>query len=185
MKDALSREEELLKKIEEWRRKASDEADPFNKYTSVCIAYNTFYNLYAKKKSGNLYADYTQGDSKRAIDTITLVEGEKLFKSLETDVEEYLSIIPFFREEYWPKHNSPNRIPISKTLKKNFKDRNELETIDFLIKWLYKVRCNLVHGEKSYSNPDQRKLLEMSTKLLDNILRHLVVRYKQTYRIRD
>ena len=183
MEDALSREKELLKKIEEWQRKASDEADPFNKYTSVFIAYNTFYNLYAKKKSGNLYADYTQGDSKRAKDTIALVEADKLFESLKTDVGEYLSIIPVFREEYWPKQNSPNRIPISKTLRKNFKDGNKLETIDLLIKWLYKVRCNLVHGEKSYSDPDQRKLLEMSTKLLDNILGHMVSRYKQAFSI--
>lgn len=50
MRYALSREEELLKKIEEWQRKANDEADPFNNYISVFIAYNIFYNLYAKKR---------------------------------------------------------------------------------------------------------------------------------------
>lgn len=179
----MTRERELLEKIEEWQSKARSEIDPFNKYVSMFIAYNIFYNLYAKKKSRNFNVDYTQGDSIRATDTIALVEADRLFESLKTEVKGYLLVIPVFGEEYWPKPNAPNRIPISEALRKNFEARNKFETIDLLIKWLYKVRCNLVHGEKSYRDEGQRNLLEMSTKLLEKILRHLVSCYKQTYEV--
>lgn len=179
----MIQEKELLEKVDEWQAKATCETDPFNKYVSVFIAYNIFYNLYAKKKSGNSSVDFTQGDSKRATTTISLVEVDPLFKSVESDLKEYLSLIPVFRDEYWPKASSRKRVPISKTLKENFSAGNKKETIDLLIKWLYKVRCNLVHGEKSYRDTNQRKLLEISTKLLDKILRHLVSCYKQTYKI--
>lgn len=181
----MDRERELLEKIGDWQTKASSETDPFNKYVSIFTAYNIFYNLYAKKKSRNFNADFVSGDSRRATDTISLVEADQLFQSIESDLKEYLSIIPVFREEYWPRANSSKRVPISLTLKKSFNARNKEKTIDMLIKWLYKVRCNLVHGEKSYSDPGQRRLLEMSYKLLDKILRHLRFRYEQTYRQRD
>lgn len=176
-------ERELLEKVIEWQAKASSESDPFNKYVSMFIAYNVFYNLYAKKKSENPNVDFAFRDNERAADTMTLVEPNQLFPSLEADLEEYLSIIPVFREEHWSKPNSLAKVPISQALKKNFDAGNKKETIDMLIKWLYKVRCNLVHGEKSYNDPSQRKLLETSAKLLSEILRHLVSRYKQTYGI--
>lgn len=179
----MSRETELLEKVEEWQNKAKRETDPFNKYVSIFTAYNIFYNLYAKSRSSNI--DFSQGDSRRATDTIALVETEQLFESLKTDLKEYLSTIPVFREEYWPRPNSRNRIPLSQTLRESFEAGNKNETIDLLIKWLYKVRCNLVHGEKSYHDDNQRKLLEISTKLLDKILKHSVARYKQTCGLRD
>lgn len=97
----------------------------------------------------------------------------------------YTNIIPVFREEYWPRQNAPRSIPIAQTLKASLQSRNARETVDLLIKWLYKVRCNLLHGEKSYRDETQRNFLEISAKLLDLILTHLVSRYKQTYGIRD
>lgn len=179
----LSREEELLEKIEEWRAKANSESDPFNKYTSVFIAYNIFYNLYAKRKSRNLQADFTGGDSKRATATISLIEADQLFPLIEFNLREYVSIIPVFREEYWPTRNSPKKVAIAKTLEESLHAKNAKKTIDMLIKWLYKVRCNLVHGVKSYRDTNQRRLLEMSSLLLDKILQHLITQYHQiTYR---
>ena len=179
----MIREKELLEKVDEWQAKAKSETDPFNKYVSMFIAYNIFYNLYAKKRSRRFNVDFTQGDSRRAIATTSLVDTKQLFESVKSDLKEYLSFIPVFREEYWPKASSQNRIPISKKLKENFNAENKDETIDLMIRWLYKVRCNLVHGEKSYYDDKQRKLLEISTKLLDMLLTHLVSRYKQTYGI--
>lgn len=181
----MSRETELLEKVEEWQNKAKRETDPFNKYVSIFIAYNIFYNLYAKKKTGNFQADFSRSDSKRATATVSLVKADELFKTIEADLKEYTSIIPIFREEYWPTRDLPRRVPISQTLKASFLVKDAKKTIDMLIKWLYKVRCNLVHGEKSYSDTQQRKLLETSTILLDKILKHLRSRYEQAFGHRD
>lgn len=180
--EALIQEKELLEKVDEWQTKANSESDPFNKYVSIFIAYNIFYNLYARK-SGKFQADFARSDRKRATATISLVKTDELFPLVESNLKEYITIIPVFREECWPTQNSPKRVPISKMLKESFHAGNLKRTIDMLIKWLYKVRCNLVHGEKSYRDDNQKKLLEISTKLLDEILRHLISRYKQTYGI--
>jgi len=174
-----------MEKVEEWQVKARCETDPFNKYVSIFIAYNIFYNLYAKKRSGDFRADFTQGDSNRSSAVISLIETDQLFKSIELDLRSYTSIIPVFNEEYWPRQNSSRSVPIAQTLKTGFQAGDARKTIDMLIKWLYKVRCNLVHGEKSYHDSNQRLLLEISATLLDKTLTHLVSRYKQSYRLRD
>jgi len=56
----------LLRKIEGWRVKAHRESDPFDKYISIFIAYNIFYNLY--KKTRDPSADITYGDRDKAIE---------------------------------------------------------------------------------------------------------------------
>jgi hypothetical protein len=177
----MIQEKELLEKVDEWQAKARSDTDPFNKYVSIFIAYNIFYNLYAKKKSAGAYADYSGRDSHNAIATISLTKPDQLLKSLGPDLREYLSIIPVFNEEYWPKQSSSRSVPIARTLKASFCDGDAWNTVDLLIKWLYKVRCNLVHGEKSYKDENQRSLLEISTGLLDKILQHLECRYTETY----
>jgi hypothetical protein len=177
----LLQEKELLQKVNEWQAKARRETDPFNKYVSVFIAYNIFYNLYARKKGGNSEKDYSKKDSHNATATISLVEADQLFKSIEPDLREYISLIPVFREEYWPWQDSPRRVPIAQTLKESFQAGDSRKTIDMLIKWLYKVRCNLVHGEKSYKDNHQKRLLEKSSVLLDKMLKHMIYRYKQIY----
>jgi len=177
----LIQEKELLEKVEEWQNKANCETDPFNKYVSIFIAFNIFYNLYAKKRSRNSRADFIRGDGRRATDTISLVDADQLFELIESDLREYISIIPVFREEYWPWVNAPKSVPIAETLKASLRAGDARKITDMLVKWLYKVRCNLVHGEKSYKDDKQRRLLEMSTILLDRILRHMISRYEQTY----
>lgn len=179
----MEREKELLEKVKEWQTKAGSETDPFNKYVSLFTAYNIFYNLYAKKKGTTQNVDFASGDSKRATDTISVIDVDRLFLLIESDLKEYLSIIPVFREEYWKIKDV--RVPISERLKKSFEAKDKAHTLDLLIRWLYKVRCNLVHGEKSYQDIYQKRLLEISSALLDKILRHLVSRYKQIYSQKD
>lgn len=178
----MIQEKELLEKVEEWQAKARRETDPFNKYVSVFIAYNIFYNLFARK-TGKFRGDFTRSDSRRATATVSLVKADELSSLIESDLREYVRIIPVFREEYWPWHNASKSVPIAQTLKTSLQSGDARKTIDMLVKWLYKVRCNLVHGEKSYRDDSQRKLLEISTRLLDTILTHLVSRYEQKYGI--
>lgn len=173
-----TRERELLEKIKEWQEKSRRESDPFNKYISIFIAYNIFYNLYGKIK--NPSADFTTNDKRRAISTLSLLTRplrKKLFLSIKSDLEDYAMLIPIFREEYWPHVRSPNRVAISETLKRALKEDDANIAIDMVVKWLYKVRCNLVHGEKSYKDTNQKKLLEKSSLLLSKILGILVDRY--------
>jgi len=180
----ISAEDDLLEKIGDWQSKANSESDPFNKYVSMFIAYNIFYNLYEKRKKGWVDPDFTFGDSKRAVGTIELVEPDELFEQIRQNLAYYVRIIPVFKEEYWPKEQDRKGVrgvALAESIKANFSDNNKKETIDLLIKWLYKIRCNLVHGVKSYKDQHQRVLLEQSTSLLDKILTHLLQEYRQKF----
>lgn len=181
-----TRRRELLEKIKEWQKKARRESDPFNKYISMFIAYNIFYNLYAKTR--NPSADFASGDRKRAIATLSLLpspERNQLFYFIKSHLEDYGSMIPIFREEYWPSSRSPQRVALSETLKRALKENDADMAIEMLLKWLYKVRCNLVHGEKSYKDTPQRKLLEKSSFLLDKVLESLIDRYLRAYKTQN
>ena len=179
----MSAENDLIEKIIEWQTKANSENDPFDKYVSIFIAYNIFYNLYEKKKTG-VFEDFVFGDSRRAIRTIELVEPHQLFSVIFSDLAEYLHIIPVFNEEYWPQRilkNGTAGMPISATLERAYSSRDEKQCVELLLKWLYKVRCNLVHGAKSYKDDHQKVLLIQSSKLLDRILTHMVENYKRRF----
>lgn len=170
----------LLGKIEEWQTKARYESDPFNKYVSIFIAYNIFYNLYEKTKHPS--ADLTYGDNKRAIATLFLLtDADPLVHSIQSDLKDYTAIIPAFREEYWPSRRARKKVAISKTLKEAIKEGDAKKVVEMLLKWLYKVRCNLVHGEKSYNDEIQKRLLAKSSSLLDKVLQHLLESYRQLY----
>lgn len=166
----------LLKKIEQWKRKAMNETDPFDRYLSIFIAYNIFYNLY--KKTENPSADLIYGDSTRAIEVQSLIGSSKLLKLLEPNLKEYFELIPIYREEYWGRQKE---VPIYETLVAAYYDENAEKTIEMLLKWLYKVRCNLVHGEKNYDDKLQKKLLTQSSLLLRTILSHAMESYHQLY----
>jgi hypothetical protein len=163
----------MLKKIQEWVTKAESEADPFNRYLSLFIAYNIFYNLY--KKTQNSDADLFYGDSLRAIETQTLADSNFLIKTLEPELTEYINFIPVYREEFW------ESIPISRTLREVHDKENSSKTLDMLLRWLYKVRCNIIHGEKNYDDLQQKKLLGLSSILLEKVLAHLVDCYYKEY----
>ena len=179
----MSVENDLIEKIKEWQIKASSEADPFDKYLSLFISYNIFYNLYEKTITG-IFTDFISGDSRRAIGTLDLVEPHQLFDILYFDLGRYLRIIPVFNEEYWPQEhlrNGATGVPLSQSLKTAYNGKSERLCIELLLKWLYKVRCNLVHGVKSYKDGRQRELLNQSSNLLDIILSHMVERYTQRF----
>ena len=166
----------LLGKIGEWQEKAQSENDPFNRYVSIFTAYNIFYNLYEKTR--NPSADLTYRDKRRAIKILALLNENQLFQSLKDDLSNYIAFIPIYRDEYWNKRDA---IPINSALEQSFERGDKKRTIEMLLKWLYKVRCNLVHGEKNYNDQQQRRLLEMSSSLLEKVLQHAVEQYQALY----
>lgn len=166
----------LLEKVEEWRNKAQSETDSFNKYLSVFIAHNILYNLY--KKTRDPSANLTYGDRWRAIEILPLLDENQLFQSLKNDLSEYIPFIPIYRDEYWDKGDA---ISINMELKESFEKKDQKRTMEMLLKWLYKVRCNLVHGEKNYNDKKQRMLLQKSSLLLEKIVQNAVETYRQLY----
>ena len=170
----------LLQRIEEWRRKSHQEENPFDSYMSIFIAYNIFYSLYWNTR----YSSRAQnrGDQRKALATTALLNGsDQLFQRIQPALENYLRIIPIYRREYWPHSRALNRVSISEELELAIQAGDAKRTVEMLLKWLYKVRCNLVHGEKDYDDLGQERLLDASAHLLDRILEHFLVAYRQEY----
>jgi len=166
--------DKLLRKIQEWKAKAGKEEDPFDKYLSLFIAYNILYNLYKKTNDSN--ANLARGDSTRAVEVQLLADPDILLRTLESELKSYVGFIPIYREEFWD-----GNVPIRETLVGALDAKNSAKTLDMLLKWLYKVRCNIVHGEKNYDDSRQKELLEQSSSMLEKILVHLVDSYDRKY----
>ena len=167
----------LLSKTEGWIQKAEKESDPFDKYVSYFIAFKILYDSYAKEKNADV--DLSLGDSERAVEIRDLVpDKEALFRDIKIPLHDSLEIIPAFREEYW---GQPHPVPIASRLREAFYSDNAEDTVEYLLKWLYKVRCNIVHGGENYNEELDKRILGYSNALLAKILAVVLPEYRRRF----
>jgi len=167
----------LLSKAERWIQKAEKEQDPFDRYVSYFISFKILYDSYAKEMNAD--ADLSLGDSRRAVEIRDLVpDKEALLRDLKEPLRDCLTMIPAFREEYWGR---PHPVPIASRLREAFYSDNAPDTVEYLLKWLYKVRCNVVHGGKNYDEKLDRTILGYSNTLIAEILSVVLPEYKKRF----
>ena len=164
----------LLSRVRDYQSKSRAEEDPFNRYASIFIAYNTLYSLYGEMLFPE--ADLSRKDFELAVGASELVSAPRtLIEHLQPELGLYLELIPVFREEYYSE--SRTRIPISVALKDAVARGEDFRAVQMLLRWLYKVRCNLFHGEKDYSDSQQRRMLDLSATLLQRIVDTMIGEY--------
>lgn len=162
----------MLDKVERWVQKAQGESDEFDKFISYSIAFNILYNMYAKRINPSL--DLSRGDNNRAIEIINLITDKKIFVKTLPSLCEYMNMIPVSKEEYW----GQRKIPIAASLRRSYNKNDANGILEYLFKWLYKVRCNLVHGEKEYDENKWEAMLKFSNELFDKIIKQLIANYQ-------
>jgi len=172
-----SAKKNLLAEIEGWIQRAEKEREPFDRYVSYFTAFNMLYNLYAKEMDAGV--DLAFGDRKRAIRAADLVADKgALLEDLRQPLKDYLETIPAFREEYWGRSHPT---PIASRLREAFYSESAPDTTEYLLKWLYKVRCNLVHGEENYDEKLDRTILGYSNTIIARILSVALAEYKRRF----
>ena len=136
---------------------------------------------YAKKKKAN--ADLSKGDGDKAVAAMELLQetADESLRKLSPKLSEYLDLIPAFREEFWPGKGPQPRVAISEKLKDAFEKGESKVVLEMLVKWLYKIRCNLVHGDKGYDDLQQQTLLVQSSQLLEVLLGEMIVSFGRQY----
>lgn len=167
----------MIANVRDWIEKARDENDSFDRYISYFIAFNILYNLNAKKVIPNFDPIKSKNrDSELATKTIIeLISDNATFvEKVAPELFPYIRLIPVEEREFWGK------IDIAKALKATF-GKKDYETILNLFRWLYKVRCNVFHGGKSYDINRWKVLLDQSSYLLDEILELLIRYYEIKY----
>lgn len=169
-----------IRKAREWKEKARAEQDPFNKYFSLFVGYNIMYNLYAETINEESASD--REDSSRAAAAIGLLDRREREELMHTHLSgmlsEYLCTITRFKDEKWKKKDGNT---IRTKLREAFQQKDWPITFEMLVKWLYKVRCNLFHGEKGRNDRDQELLLRESSMLLDPILGAFIESYARKH----
>ncbi|NJE49616.1 hypothetical protein [Thermococcus sp. 9N3] len=171
----------LLKSLE-WLKKAKQEADGFNKFFSLWVGYNAFYNHYHFYTSTRR----SQGSSEKnkIIQTAKLLTiSEKraiLFKHL-TNIEYIL------KENYTIKLRGKDgdvKQKLKEYIEKFRNDPNDdnIEiAFEFLLKLLYGIRNNLFHGKKLLSDYIQEKLLTKAYNILLTIFSLMLIKYLICY----
>jgi hypothetical protein len=165
----------FIPRIKAWITKSDETNDAFDKYLALFISANMFYNLWAKIKNPNI--DYEDlGDRKKFMETIELIDFQSIPFS-KGDINELIEIL--IEESLIVEiKKKENRRWVTdglaqEKLQENI-DNNEQLT-KYLWETLYKIRCNLVHGEKGYEQR-QVRLLNKCSSLLKNILTNLILR---------
>lgn len=157
-----------------WIKKAERTNDEFDKYFSLYVAFNILYNIYYFTSEDGR-ANKCSSDSRRADNIVKLILDPKQFViHNENLIKKYIYSIPIFGEEYWRRCRKNKGEGISKLLKNAFENKNYSEVVKQLNRWLYKVRCNLFHGEKSADISKQKKLLGESCKLLMKLTEEII-----------
>lgn len=159
----------LINKASEWISKGDNENDPFNRFFSYFVAHNILYNLYARINNPSI--DLTINDKNRSIKVHELIRDHRLFiHSNDVDIRSFICLLRKFRKEKW---TIKSKESINDSLERSYLNRNyKLVTRDVL-RMLYKLRCNMFHGEKNMNAPNQRELIEVSNKILKTILNEI------------
>jgi hypothetical protein len=158
-----------LKRVVRWIEKSNSNDDSFDKFISLFIAFNMFYSLYALYK--NPKAVLEGNDKQNALATAELLNKIDFFDRNSRIIGDFSDKCQRFIVEVSGKDASDQlKAQIDKEEKEN--------VIDLSFEMLYKIRCNLVHGEKEY-HLSQGDLLGASSMLLRAYLGDLLSKFEE------
>jgi len=158
-----------LRHVARWIEKSNSDTNSFDKFISLFIAFNMFYSLYALYK--NPKAHLETGDGKKALATIELLNKIDFFDHNAETLRNFSDKCQQFIVEV-------NGKDVSDRLKAQI-DKEEKQKVTYLsLQMLYKIRCNLVHGEKEY-HLSQGELLGASSMLLRVYLGDLLSKFEE------
>lgn len=164
---------QVLERAEQWQEKANNQNNSFDRFISLWIAYNMVYGLYSKKECPNESPMENEGG--KAIRIKKLIrDSEPLKQYLIQITPEFAEMLNIFREEHWKK----DKISLREHLLNASKKRSYEHLLDTILKLLYKIRCNLFHGQKELISESQNRLLELCSNLLEIILQESINRFR-------
>ncbi|MBR9676618.1 hypothetical protein GOV04_00565 [Candidatus Woesearchaeota archaeon] len=171
-------EEMNLSRINAWISKSDSAKDKFDKFISLFIAYNMFYNLYAKSKNENANLHENKKNALAVNKLLVLTpDNHKLIKNFYNCLKPNREFI--FHLQNRKKENLILQLKNDLCSMKNRKDtKNESQLLQTALECLYTIRCNLFHGRKGII-PKQEKLMDKSTPLLKSFLNMAISKYTQ------
>lgn len=160
----------LNNKASEWISKGAHENDPFNRFFSYFVTYNILYNLYARIKNPSV--DLSTNDKNRSVKVHELIKDPRQFiHENDDDIHSFIRMLRKFRKEKWTVNSAES---INDSLERSYINRNYKLVIRDVLRMLYKLRCNMFHGEKDMNTPNQHELIETSNTILITIINEII-----------
>lgn len=163
----------FLRRINGWMEKANSTRDAFDKYVATFIAFNMFYNLWHKIKNPTAKEKQPQ-EGIKLMGVLELVnfEDPPNLTHLVDDLIKILEEDQLFVEIYEWKNKKLEFTGLAQDVLTKHRGQND-KLMKYILKTLYKIRCNLVHGEKGYEDR-QIRLLNKSSEILKVKLLYLI-----------
>jgi len=152
--------------IQKWMQKTYQ--DSYDRYMFRWIAFNIFYNLnYQKRFPNKSLFKTSEGNRIKGVLKKLPDRGVSLIKKIIQENPDYLDfLIRIFNLDNL--HQEVKSLVCQNEYKKAILKFLEL---------LYKIRCDLMHGDKDPTDEDVSKLLEDSSKILETVMAVLLEPY--------
>jgi len=162
--------QEILKRIIGWIKKARNEHDYFDRYFALWVAFNIFYNNNSSSKNG--------GEQERVKDMVNLLDKTSKLTIVSKNKENIKYLIELNPKLYKnPNHDKQLKEKVSKLVE--LIDSKEINDKDFecLLITLYKIRCNLFHGDKDRTSERQKEIVKYAYNILEYVVSYLLLKW--------
>ncbi len=156
------KEQKIKNLVKIWYKKAKFEQDPFSKFVFLWICFNAWLDYKSGEFLDSEMIKWLIGQTSSTSDLVLNYEMAKKTEPFKGNLKTLVNLSPV----YDPRGR---RSPIE------IKDENDFENI---VKVIYRVRCNLFHGGKEADNSRDRKLVEVSKRILEKWIGNLIATWK-------
>lgn len=158
--------------IKDWFEKSQSEDDIFNQFIALWISFNAFFIAKFKNEFTNSRFPAEYEFLNKVKDDSSLKD---LYQSLDKDsnFNDFLDFLENGNDDvgtHFPKKVADMRFESNESKAKEF---SNIDDFSQFIDVIYKIRCNLFHGNKSDSNPADKFLVEYAYKILEPYLKEV------------
>jgi len=152
------REEKIKNLVKTWYEKAKWEQDSFSKFVFLWICFNAWLGYKSDKFLDSEMIKWLLKQTSLVSDLVSSYENAKKTEPFRENLKTLADMSPIY-------DSRGRRSPIK------IKDENDFENV---VKAIYRVRCNLFHGGKEANDSRDKKLVEVSKRILEKWIGNLI-----------
>lgn len=156
------KEQRIKNLVKTWYEKARFEQDPFSKFIFLWICFNAWLDYKSGEFLDSEMINWLIRQTFSTSDLISNYENAKKTEPLMRSLKTLADMSPIY-------DSRGRRDPI------RIKDEDDFENI---VKGIYRIRCNLFHGGKEANDSRDRKLVEVSKRVLEKWIGNLIATWR-------
>lgn len=162
-----------LEKCINWCVNSIEQKDPFDKFIALWVGFNIIYNLYDAHRNPSIHRD-EYNDHRKAVQIKEIIKGSDLIKVIETKFK-VIDLLKQYNISH--ERNDGSVVHYNVELERSYKNNDLDRAFEMFLECLYKIRCNLLHGEKERESYRQRRLLQGCNSALLLVVKNALNKY--------